>query len=136
MWRTYFPTSARSARDRTRLFSTFLSCRTSILEYTLFQGPHYTGQLFVYLHLTIQRGCRGRDHMVVVFTTNYANKRCEFEPAQMRCQWLATGRWCSPGTPVSPTNKTDRRDRNEILLKVELNTINPIQTIYIQQFNK
>jgi len=55
------------------------------LEYTLFQGPHYTGQLFVYLHLTIQRGCRGRDHMVVVFTTTYAisgnhNERCEFEP--------------------------------------------------------
>ena len=23
------------------------------------------------------------------------------------CQWLATGRWFSPGTPVSSTNKTD-----------------------------
>jgi hypothetical protein len=24
------------------------------------------------------------------------------------CQWLATGRWFSPGTPVSSSNKTDR----------------------------
>jgi hypothetical protein len=23
------------------------------------------------------------------------------------CQWLATGRWFSPGTPVSSSNKTD-----------------------------
>jgi hypothetical protein len=30
----------------------------------------------------------------------------------------------SPGTPVSSTNKTDRHDITEILLKVALNTIN------------
>jgi len=36
------------------------------------------------------------------------------------CQWLATGQWFSPGTPVSSTNKTDRHDINEILLKVAL----------------
>jgi hypothetical protein len=40
------------------------------------------------------------------------------------CQWLATGRWFSPGTPVSSTNKTDRHDITEKLLKVTLNTIN------------
>ena len=44
------------------------------------------------------------------------------------CQWLATGRWFSQGTPVSSTNKTDRHDITEILLKVALNTINPNQT--------
>ena len=31
----------------------------------------------------------------------------------------------SPGTPVSSTNKTDRHNTTEILLKVALNTINP-----------
>jgi len=36
-----------------------------------------------------------------------------------------TGRWCSPGNPVSSTNKTDRHDITEILLKVALNTIKP-----------
>ena len=39
------------------------------------------------------------------------------------CQWVATGRWFSPGSPVSSTNKTDRHDITEILLKVALNTI-------------
>jgi hypothetical protein len=39
------------------------------------------------------------------------------------CQWLATGWWFSSGTPVSSTNKTNRHDITEILLKVALNTI-------------
>jgi len=39
------------------------------------------------------------------------------------CQWLATGRWFSPGSPVSSTNKTDHHDIIEILLKVALSTI-------------
>ena len=43
------------------------------------------------------------------------------------CQWLATGRWFSLGTPVSSTNKTDPRDIPEILLIVALNTIKPNQ---------
>ena len=36
------------------------------------------------------------------------------------CQWLAAGRWFST---ASSTNKTDRHDITEILLKVALNTI-------------
>ena len=36
----------------------------------------------------------------------------------------AAGRWFSPGTPVCSTMSTDRHDITEILLKVELNTIN------------
>ena len=39
------------------------------------------------------------------------------------CQWLATGSWFSPGTPVSSTNETDSHDITEILLKVALNSI-------------
>jgi len=42
------------------------------------------------------------------------------------CQWLVTGQWFSPCTLVSSTNKTDRHDRTEILLKVALNTIKQI----------
>jgi hypothetical protein len=41
------------------------------------------------------------------------------------CQWLATSRWFSL---VSATNKTDRHDITEILLKVALSTINLNQT--------
>jgi len=43
------------------------------------------------------------------------------------CQWVAVGRLFSPGTPISSTNKTDRHDITEILLKVASKTIN--QTI-------
>jgi hypothetical protein len=32
-------------------------------------------------------------------------------------QWLTTGWWFSSGTTVSSTNKTDRHDITEILLK-------------------
>jgi hypothetical protein len=40
------------------------------------------------------------------------------------CRWLMAGRWFSPSTLVSATNKTDCHDVPEILLKVALNTIN------------
>jgi hypothetical protein len=45
------------------------------------------------------------------------------------CQCLAAGRWFSPGIPVSSTNKTDRHDMTEILLKVALKTISLNQAI-------
>jgi hypothetical protein len=38
-----------------------------------------------------------------------------------------TGRWFSPGPPVSSTNKTDHHDITEILLKAALDTIKPNQ---------
>ena len=38
--------------------------------------------------------------------------------------WLTVGWWFSPNTLVSSTNKPDRHDITEILLKVALNTIN------------
>jgi hypothetical protein len=43
-------------------------------------------------------------------------------------QLCLTGQWFSPGLPVSSTNKTDRRDITEILLKVALNTIKSNQS--------
>jgi hypothetical protein len=38
-----------------------------------------------------------------------------------------------PGTPVSSTNKTDRQDITEILLKVALNIITPTKEFYFYQ---
>ena len=80
------------------------------------------------------RGRRRRDRMVVGFTTTYAisayhHWSCEFIPRSWRgvldttlCdkvfQWLAAGQWFSTSTPVSSTNKTDRNNITEILLKV------------------
>ena len=90
--------------------------------------------------LTYFEGRGGRNRMVVGFTTTYAISAyyqwcCEFEVRSGRsvldttlcdkvCQWLATGRWFSPGPTLSSTNKSDRHDIAEILLKVSLNTIN------------
>jgi len=44
-----------------------------------------------------------------------------------------TGWWFSPGPPVSSTNKTDRHDITEIVLKVALSTIKPNQTVEIKE---
>ena len=52
------------------------------------------------------------------------------------CQWLATGRWFSPGPPVSSTNKTDRHDKAEILLKAALSTIKQAKKKQKKQTNK
>ena len=43
-------------------------------------------------------------------------------------QWLATGRWFSP---ASSSNKTDRQDITEILLKVALNTIDQTKPSFV-----
>ena len=42
------------------------------------------------------------------------------------------GRWFSPGSPVSSTNKTDRHDNTEILIKVALNTIYQSERFYFK----
>jgi len=51
------------------------------------------------------------------------------------CKWLVAGQWFSLGTPVFPTNKTDRHYITEILLTVALNTITliltPIRRLYL-----
>ena len=83
--------------------------------------------------------------MVVGFTTTcaisaFCLQSYEFEPRSWQgvldatlcdkvCQWFVTGRWFSAVTPVSSTNKTNRHDITEILLKVALNTINKTKPI-------
>jgi hypothetical protein len=98
---------------------------------------------YKYIFFCHKQYIRGRDRMVVGSTTTYAiiayhHWCCEFESRSGRgvqhyvikvCQWLATGRWFSPGPPVSSTNKTDRHDITELLLKVALNTIK--QTFFV-----
>jgi hypothetical protein len=68
--------------------------------------------------------------MLVGFTTTYAidayHHGCEFESCSGRdvqhyvfvSDLRQAGQWFSPGTPVSLTNKTDRYDITDILLKV------------------
>jgi hypothetical protein len=46
------------------------------------------------------------------------------------CQSLGAGSWFSQNPPVSSTNKTDRHDITEILLKVALNIIKQTNNQY------
>jgi hypothetical protein len=45
----------------------------------------------------------------------------EVSHALQVCQWFAVCRWFSPSTPMSSTNKTDRSEKTEILLKMAIN---------------
>jgi len=83
------------------------------------------------VNIELYRGRRGHDGMEVEFT-NYLTlwvriplRRYVLHTtfSDHVCQWHATCWWFSPGTPVSSTNKTDRHDITEILLKVALNAI-------------
>ena len=123
--------------------SSHLKFKWLILIYRLFMSYLMEWHIcFSLLANLAQRTCnihgirRGRDRMVVGFTTTCAISAyhlcLEFEPhywwgvldttsCDKVCQWLAAGRWFSPHTMVSSTNKTDRHDITEILLKWALN---------------
>ena len=85
---------------------------------------------FVQECFDLLRGCCGRDHMVVGFTTTYAistyHHSWQGVPNTILYdkvyQLLAAGLCFFPGTLVSSTNKTYRHDKTE-LFKVALNTI-------------
>ena len=87
--------------------------------------------------LNICWGRRGRDRMVVGFTTTCAiivvsSWRGVLDTilCDKVYQWLATSQWFSQGTPVFSTNKNDCHDITEILLKVALKTINQTKPIF------
>jgi hypothetical protein len=100
-----------------------------------------TGGIFFYqfhpLFPCLLRGRRGRDRMVVGFTTTRPISKVGVRtPFMARCnrynnKLLAQGRWFSPGTPASSTTYTSRHDIAEILLKVALNTINQIKSMQV-----
>ena len=48
------------------------------------------------------------------------------------CQWLAAGRWFSPGTPVFLTSKTDHHDITEILNTTTLTSVCLLHTIRLR----
>jgi hypothetical protein len=91
----------------------------------------------VIIFIFVWIGCRGRDRMVVGFTTTYvisANHHwcCEFESRSAQGVQHYVIKFGSDLRPVDgflrvlwfpSTNKTDPHDIAEILLKVTLNTI-------------
>ena len=75
--------------------------------YTLYLCNQCLSPLSFWGRIPLRRG---------VLDTTFCNKVC---------QWIVTGWWFFPATstPVSSTNKTDRHNLAEKLLKVALNTI-------------
>jgi hypothetical protein len=59
------------------------------------------------------------------------DRACFISKTYRSTGWLATGRWFSPGTAVHSTNKTDRHDITEVLLKVVLNVINQTKPYFL-----
>ena len=62
-------------------------------------------------------------HLCSVVSSNPANDD-EYSIQHYVIKFVSDLRQDYLGTPISSTNKTDRHDINEILLKVTLNTIN------------
>jgi Na+/pantothenate symporter len=108
---------------------------------------HFIIECYIYYHVYVAiatihwtcRGRRGRNHVHVSCIYNYLCNQCisplmlwvliPLMPCLLKttlcdkvCQWLAAGRWFSPGTLISSINKTDRYDKAEIMLKVALTT--------------
>ena len=91
-----------------------------IVQSSVFCVVFCSRSLFVLFHLTIALSVlhRGRVRIPLM-------ERCtDTTLCDKVRQLLVTCRWFSAGIPVSSTNKTDRHDITEILLKVALNTIN------------
>jgi hypothetical protein len=97
--------------------------------------------LFCFVSLLHTGGSRDRDHMLIGFATSFAtsayhHQSCDFESRSSRgaldttlhdkvCQLLASGRWFSPGPPVSSTNRIDHYDITEIIVESGVKHHNP-----------
>jgi hypothetical protein len=86
--------------------------------------------------LYIQNGC-----WIYNYMCNQCLSPCEFKfrkwwgviyntLCEKVCQWLAAGWWCSPGTPVSSNNKTERHDITEALSTLD----NITQSLYLKEY--
>ena len=81
-----------------------------------FQGPSWPWSYGIWIYNYLRNQCISPLMLWVRITIRV---RCTTFCDKV-CQWLATGRWFSQGPPVSSTNKTDRHDITETLLKVTL----------------
>ena len=113
-------------------------CKYSVYKRIIGAKVQFVALFEIYACYFNSWGSRSRGRMEVGFTASYLCNQCLsslmlWVRISIRawsttlcgkvCQWLAIGQWISPGPPVSSTNKTDRHDITEILLKVALNTI-------------
>ena len=69
---------------------------------------------------------KGTKGQTTIYKTLHRKLQIEQHETKLKTEaelmWLRSGRWFSPDTPVSTSNKTERHDITEILLKVALQT--------------
>ena len=91
----------------------------SLIKYCVDKDVRWLTQMKFTLYTYFQIFNRGRNRSWIYnYLWNQCLWCCEFESRSGR------------GPPVSSTNKTDRHDMTEILLKVALNTIKQNKTIF------
>jgi hypothetical protein len=122
-------------RQNAWYFTTIFPLASLHFVYPLFY-IYYWYHIYIWTSWSWSHGSQSVPITTNVVGSNPAQARCTRYNIMWKsvCLWLATGRWFSPGTPVSSTNKTDHPDIAEILLKVAFNTIN--QTNPVQYGNK
>jgi len=103
-----------------------------LLQLSTVQSPFVhllltTCDVIYYIYLCVVNIFDLYQHMHTLF---YLNQKCIFtvennntNTDRLMLPLLERGRWFSSGIPVSSTNKTDRHDITEILLKVGSNTL-------------
>ena len=108
-------------------WSTIPSISTKqILHNTICVGHHYAQTNTINVNKTralLQTtGDKDEPNIIFIQTSQHGAQWLDTTLCDKVCQWLATGRWFSLCTLIFSTNKTDRYDISEILLKVTLNT--------------
>jgi hypothetical protein len=90
-----------------------------IFHIIIWQGPSWPWSYGCWIYNYLWNQCLSPLMLWVQISTR---RRCTTLCDKV-CQWLATGRWFSLGSPVSSTNTTNRQYITEILLKVAFNTM-------------
>ena len=88
------------------------------LRFKVFLGRSWSHCSWIYNYMYLCNQCLSP---LMLWVRIHLGERCTTLCDKV-CQWLATGRYFSPHTPVSSTNKTDRHDITEILKNMVLNT--------------
>jgi hypothetical protein len=113
----------KECHKKIALYSTFVSkiSYLMIIQFQNMMGPSWSSSYgnWIYNYLCYQ----GLSPLTLWVRIPLRQGVLDTKLCDKVCQWLAAGRWFSPGIPVNFTNKTDRHDITEILLKAALNTI-------------
>jgi hypothetical protein len=128
-----YPTHKMSQNFNFRVLEIFFWIWISWLFSSVSYGLQYTqGLSFTYNTLKVYHLLTIYSRFIIYLSSNkyfILNLYCSHTTlCDKICQGLATGRWFSP---VSSTNKTDRHNITEILLKVAFNSP---KTIALQDF--